>query len=122
MQVGKVIRLLTVQHGDDDVTKAPGPRTATGEDLAGPLAEVRDKTFRYVAVGPRLAAQLRALPDEDTLLELSERLEPALAEALLSLASDPDDVQGIVARYARAKEGETVMKPEAPPAPPVRKE
>lgn len=116
VQVGKVIRLLKVQHGDD-VAKAPGPRMATGEDVAGPLADVRDKTFRYVAVGPRLAAHLRALPDEDTLVELAERLEPALAEALLSLASDPDDVQGIVARYARAKEGETVTFQEAMQAP-----
>jgi len=118
VQLGTVIRLLTVQT-DDDVAKTGSPMATAvpGESVAGPLAGVRDKTFRYVAVGPRLAAQLRALPDDDTLVELAERLEPALAEALLSLSTDPDDVQGIVARYARAKEGETVTFQEAMQAP-----
>ena len=113
VKVGKVIRLLTVQAGNDE-GRSTTPTTATPTTtVAGPLVDVRDKTFRHVEVGPRLAAQLRALPDEDTLLELAERLEPALAEALLSLAADPDDVQGIVARYARAKDGETVTFKEA---------
>ena len=121
VKVGKVIRLLTVQAGNDEgrstsTTTTPMTTTVTTTatpTVAGPLVDVRDKTFRHVEVGPRLAAQLRALPDEDTLLELAERLEPALAEALLSLAADPDDVQGIVARYARAKDGETVTFKEA---------
>ena len=122
VKVGKVIRLLTVQAGNDEGrSSSTTPTTAATTTVmttatptvAGPLVDVRDKTFRHVEVGPRLAAQLRAVPDDDTLLELAERLEPALAEALLSLAADPDDVQGIVARYARAKDGETVTFKEA---------
>jgi len=123
-RIGSVIRLVTLGVETESsltvktTVKTTALTTATGaEGVPGPLADVRDKVFRYVAVGPKLAAQLRTVPDEDTLLELAERLEPALAEALMCFAADPDDVQGIVARYARAKEGATTSFSQAMQAP-----
>lgn len=113
-RIGNVIRLVTVSV-EGDVAAAPAPAASVAPP--GPLAEVRDRIFRHFEVTPRLGAALRALADEDTLLDLCARLEPALAEALVSLATDPDGLAGIVARYGEARAGATGSLAEAVKAP-----
>jgi hypothetical protein len=122
---GRVLRIRrldieTVAPAASSPASASSPRSASPDDVEvppGPLADVRDKALRYLDVGPTLARVLRSVPDEDTLLELCEHLKPALAGALLSLVDDPDDLQGIVARYARDKQGATTTLADAVRAP-----
>lgn len=97
-QFGKVIRFAKTV-----VDEVVAPTTSENEVPPGPLASVRDKVFRAFGVTPRLAGALRALPDDDVLLELCERVDKPLAEALLALAADPDATDTTIARYHEAK-------------------
>lgn len=98
-QFGKVIRIVKTVIED-----APPSMTAQTDIVPpGPLADVRDKVFRAFAVSPGVAAAFRAVPDDDALLELCERLDRPLAEALLALAADPDGIDTTIARYHDAK-------------------
>lgn len=109
LQFGNVIRIRKTVIEDAPAADA----TADGRTVAppGPLADVRDKIFRAFAVSPGLATALRALPDDDALLELGERLDKPLAEALVSLATDPDGLDLIVARYHAARASAATAPP-----------
>ncbi|MDP2345556.1 MAG: 3'-5' exonuclease [Deltaproteobacteria bacterium] len=106
---GSVVRFVRVAVDDDDnPAETSAPQKQHDERPPGPLQEFKDKTFRLFEVTPGLAALLRTVPDEDTLLELCARLDKPLAEALVSLAADPDALQGVLARFHEAKKGETL--------------
>lgn len=108
---------LAVRFVKVDVDDAVAPRVADAVAPPGPLVGVKDKSFRALEVGPRLATILRDVPDEDTLLELCTRLEKALAEALVALAADPDALDAIVRRFHEAKSGEASTLADAVKAP-----
>jgi hypothetical protein len=105
---GHVLRFLKVDVSDDDAG-ADAARATVADDTVppGPLASIRDKTFRLVGISPGLGALLRGVNDDDLLLDLCSHLDQPTAEALVSLAADPDDVAGIVHRFGQAKEGKT---------------
>ncbi len=111
---GHVLRFLKVDV-DDAGAGADTERAAVADDTVppGPLSGIRDKTFRLVGISPGLGALLRSVNDDDLLLDLCSHLDKPTAEALLSLATDADDVAGIVHRFGQAKEGKTASLGEA---------
>jgi superfamily I DNA/RNA helicase len=112
-QFGKVVRLVTV------AVDGPAPPAAepVGERPPGPLDGIADKVFRRIDVTAGLAPRLRGLATEDELLDLCEILKPAVAEALLSLASDATAADAIVNRYTEARAGASVALRDAVKAP-----
>ena len=80
-RLGPVIRVLQTETVE-------APEQVAKQRPPGPLAGVRDRLFLRFGVGPHAAAALRAVPDEDALFELAERLKPPLDVALLSLGLD----------------------------------
>lgn len=134
VQVGRFVRILrsrVEQAGDgpplepaNDTTAASDGAAAsapeayhasppTTEPLTGPLAHVPDAVFGTFDIGPGASAALRQVPDEDSLLSLLEHFPTARAEALLALATDPDDLPTIENAYLRALEAQE--RGEAPP-------
>lgn len=101
-QVGRVVRIVSTAVEEDAAPQAPdwAPK--------GPLADVRDKTFRLFDVGPLAAATLRTVPNEDALVDLASAFRPALGEALVSLALDPDRLDEILRDFECAREAPTL--------------
>lgn len=121
---GAIIRLVKVEVDDASApvrTTTTGPDAERADATSGraptPLLTVKDKSFRLIDVPARAAAALRAIPDDDALLEVCGLLRDATAEAVLGLATDQDDLQGIVHRYRAALEGQTTTLAEAIKAP-----
>ncbi len=109
VRVGQVIRFLAV-----DTESVPADVPAKAQHTAsGPLADIRDRVFSRFGVGPHAARALRRAGSEDAVLELAEHMRPPIAEALIGLATIPDDLQGLVRRFedARDVEGQVVVTP-----------
>jgi len=108
------LELVRVAVRDDTASSAVAPSSgapSSGEQAAVcPLAAVRDRVFRRVDVEPDAAAVLRGL-SEDALLSMLPLLQPPTGEALLGLASDPDDLEGIVARFVAARAASSSPSP-----------
>ncbi|GAB4196359.1 MAG: ATP-dependent helicase [Sandaracinaceae bacterium] len=104
-QAGTHVRLIRVV--EETEAKAPD------HDLerSGPLARVADPIFARFDVGPATARTLRALPDEDALLDLLTHFPPHRADALLDLADDPTEADALALAYAQAKEAATTRTP-----------
>jgi hypothetical protein len=104
LQIGRHLELVRLPVRDDD-TDAPTPaKTSANEAIAvRPLADVRDRVFRRFDIDVDAAHTLRCL-SQDALLSLLPLLPPATGEALLGLASDPDDLDAVVARFTAARE------------------
>lgn len=107
VSVGNAIRIRS--FADDEVEDASrsSDKPAAGkvdERPPGPLATIRDKDFRHFEIAPAVADILRGVPDEDVLVDLLTHFRPFLGEAILMLATDGDDIGGILATYQAAKE------------------
>jgi hypothetical protein len=102
--VGHHIELVRVPVRDDAAaaTSAVTPADVGADVPVCPLKDVRDRVFHRFGVDDEAAAVLRSL-SEAALLSLLSHFTPATGEALLGLASDPDDLEGIVARHEAAR-------------------
>lgn len=116
LQVGRFVRIVrshVVDEAPDD-HPSPDPQVAVGE-LTGPLASIVDKVFETFDIGPEAAAVMRAVPDVNSLLSLLEHFPLPRAEALLALATDPDDLSSIETAYLQGLEavsrGEAIVPP-----------
>lgn len=110
MQIGQLIEFVRVGVRDEEQD------AATVVESVKPLADVRDKTFRLVEIDADSARILRRL-SEDELLGLLPLMQPATGEALLALATDPDDLDTIVHRFEKTRAGATTSLSEAIKAP-----
>jgi hypothetical protein len=98
VQVGRTVRILPVE------VEAPVPIEGTAAQHKGPLSDVPDKVFRYFGIDALAAMALRLVPSEDVLIDLAQHLQNETAEALVSLALDPDEIDRIVREFESAKE------------------
>ena len=103
-RVGSTIRIV-----ETEVVAGQASATSDEEQPPGPLAHVADKWFRKLEVEPRAAGHLRTVPDEDTLVEVACCFPPALGEALLGFASDPNALAECVNAFVLA--GEEAVDP-----------
>lgn len=103
LQVGRHLELVRVPVRADDAPAPPSLSSSSDAAVVCPLADVRDRVFRRFDIDVDAAGTLRAL-SEEALLSLLPLLQPATGEALLGLASDPDDLDAIVARFSAARE------------------
>ncbi len=109
VRIGRVVRFVSIPTEVAAVSSSEGDRAAP----EGPLAGVRDRVFAHFGIGPHGARVLRATND-DELIEVAELMRPALAEAVTSLASDPDALAAILRAYEeaqRAAEAAPAAKP-----------
>jgi superfamily I DNA/RNA helicase len=95
VRVGSVIRFVSLA-----TEEAPAEVAA----VPGPLAGVRDRVFAKFGIGAHAAAALRRVATEDEVIELAEAMRPALAEAVLGLATTPDDLASVLAAFERASD------------------
>ncbi len=103
-QVGDVIRLVRTIIEDEDVPPSEAP--ASHFVVEGPLAQVRDREFKRMEVSPVFAQILRRLPTEDAVMEVATSLKPALGEALIELAAEPERFDEALRTY-QARQAET---------------
>lgn len=97
-QVGSTIRLIpTFVEAPDGGTSATGPGAT--QKVEGPLHGIRDREFQRLDVAPVFAAWLRRIPSEDDVLEVANSLKPALGEALIELAAEPDRFDAALRTY-----------------------
>lgn len=131
LQVGRFVRILRAheQTPTDEGAASLDATSASLElasstaetspplarELTGPLAAIVDDVFRAFDVGPLAAAVLRGVPDEDCLLDVLEHFPLARSEALMGLATDPDDLDALQTAYLLALDAE---KSGAAPLPP----
>lgn len=103
VQVGRAVRILRTTLSEVDQPAALVP-AANGPSFApaGPLASLTDDLLSFFEVGPGAAAALRALPDEDALVDLLTHFPAHRAEALLSLALEPERTPELQERYLAA--------------------
>ena len=99
-QIGNIIRVVETERVTKKAADAQHDGIVTPE---GPLAAIPDKWFRRVDVEARVAEMMRAIPDEDALLELANCLKPALGEAILRFALEPDGWADAVRDFEAAK-------------------
>ncbi|MEM1414824.1 MAG: AAA family ATPase [Myxococcota bacterium] len=113
LQVGRHIRIL---RSELEAAEKGTPAASSGWQLpTGPLASLADNVFAAFGVEPGAANVFRQVPDEGVLTQVAVHLEPALGDALLSLGTDPEDLDAIETRYPQALEAKA--RGEAKPAP-----
>lgn len=100
VQIGNYVRIVRSELTTGHVENAP--REASAPPAPGPLATLRDEDFERIDVGPRTAAILRRLVEEDELVDLATHFPVARATALLELATEPDAVDDVARRYRDA--------------------
>lgn len=108
VQVGKHVRIVRTTEGVEEA--AP-----VGEPAKGPLADVKDDAFARFDIAAKTAGVLRAVDDDDTLLDVLAHFPPHRGEALMSLAIDPDDVASIAETYRMAEKA-GLARPSLPDA------
>jgi len=96
-QVGEVVRLVRTIIEEDDAP--PSEALASSITVEGPLTHVRDREFKRMEVSPVFAELLRRLPTEDDVVEVATSLKPALGEALIELAAEPDRFDDALRTY-----------------------
>lgn len=110
-RVGSFVRLIRSTTEEQTAEAAP----SWIEEPDGPLASVPDKTFRHFHVAPPAAAVLRTVPNETALIELLSCFRGALANALLGLYTDPDNLQRLVRDFEDSLRAAEAGEPTTPP-------
>lgn len=113
VRIGKIVRIMRTSMEDD----APDDVPAGQDRPLGPLAHFPDKTFKHFGLTPGVADVLRAVPDENVLIETLEWVRPPMNEALLNLATDPDALQIIVRDFHDALRALEARETAPEPAP-----
>lgn len=96
-QVGNFVRIVRTRF--EEVVETPSAPV-----VEGPLSAVPDQDFGRFDVEPPTTELLRAIADEDALLDLVSHFPPPRGNALLSLAVDPDGVARAEREYRAAME------------------
>ncbi len=117
VQIGRYVRLLP--QADPDAADAPPTLPENAWDAPqGPLAAIPLKHFRRFHIEEAAAAFLRTVPNEQTLVELLVCFKDPQAEALMGLATDPEDLQRLELAFHDALRAlEDAAQPPPPPPP-----
>ncbi|MBX2796386.1 MAG: AAA family ATPase [Myxococcales bacterium] len=90
-----------VQASPPEVAPPPAAPAASFVAPPGPLARYRNRDFRRFGIAPALADTLRGLTTDPDILAVVEPLQPHVAEAVLSLATD-EALDVVERRYVEA--------------------
>ena len=120
LQVGRTIRIVpTLSEEECEASEAPPEfydwSKHTELLVPGPLHGVGDVHFQAFDVGAHAARVFRSIPSEDALLEMLEHFPLSRANALMGLATTPDELTLLENEYLRAldseKRGEALAAP-----------
>lgn len=124
LQVGRTIRIMpTLFQEESKEGEASESSSSESYDwskhtellVPGPLHGVGDLRFQAFDVGAHAARVFRSIPSEDALLEMLEHFPLSRANALMGLATTPDDLTLLENEYLRALESEKRGEPTVAP-------
>jgi len=112
VQFGQVVRIVRTITEEEAVAASPDVVV-----VPGPLHAVPTKHFRHFELEQDAAEFLKTVPTQDALLNLILCFLPWIGEAILALATDPDDLQHIEWVYHEAVRQQASAA--GPPPPPT---